>query len=336
MSPVSPGQLETLIQELKHSLQVAERTAGQATVLRSSFDPVVMMSARPVAQVSEEIAVHLFPEDWVPELTRTDHLIIFPAENIGTLPFALLPLAGQPLIDHCILSVASDVYDLFDSVSKIQSGNKTTTRAFTRPLIVGNPKYPAGEEMSFSDLPGAAAEARYIAQLIGCEHGLLLLGKSATKAAVVAGAEKADLLFFGTHGISSSENSLDNSYLVLSQDPAGGAETAYWTAREIQSMHLKADLAVLSACQSGLGVSHEAGIIGLARAFRLAGVDHVIMSLWNVNDDATQELMKLLFHELLAHPEHSPALALRNAQLALRMSWPEPIHWAAFVTFGLP
>jgi CHAT domain-containing protein len=106
-----------------------------------------------------------------------------------------------------------------------------------------------------------------------------------------------------------------------------------WTAREIQQTRLSARLAVLSACQTGLGKAHDAGIIGLARAFQLAGVPRVVMSLWSVYDDATAELMQAFARHLRAH---APAEALRQAMLEVKRHRPDPTEWASFVIFGTP
>ncbi|HEY0385468.1 MAG TPA: CHAT domain-containing protein, partial [Pyrinomonadaceae bacterium] len=123
---------------------------------------------------------------------------------------------------------------------------------------------------------------------------------------------------------------LDGGFLVFSG--AGGKESL-WTAREIQQTRLRARLAVLSACQTGLGQAHDAGVIGLARAFQLAGVPRVVMSLWSVYDDATAELMQAFARRLRTH---APAEALRQAMLEVRKRRPNPAEWAAFVIFGTP
>src|SRR6478609_6211888 len=107
-------------------------------------------------------------------------------------------------------------------------------------------------------------------------------------------------------------------------------------AHEIARLHLPADLAVLSACQSGRGaaVSGE-GLVGLVHAFFTAGTARVVASDWSVNDQATAELMGL-FYEGLLRQHLSPSRALQQAQLALagRSAWHRPYYWAGFVVQG--
>ena len=76
-------------------------------------------------------------------------------------------------------------------------------------------------------------------------------------------------------------------------------EQGWWTVKEVQETRIReTEIAILSACQTGLGKVHDAGIIGLARAFQIAGVPRVVMSLWSVDDAATSELMQAFIKHL--------------------------------------
>ena len=106
-------------------------------------------------------------------------------------------------------------------------------------------------------------------------------------------------------------------------------------AYEIAGLNLcSVDLTVLSACRSGLGdVSVSEGVFGLQRGFKSAGVNSIMMSLWNVSDDATQILMTEFYHNLgQGETKHE---ALLNAQLTLRTInggiYDDPLYWAAFI-----
>lgn len=106
------------------------------------------------------------------------------------------------------------------------------------------------------------------------------------------------------------------------------------TALELASLNLwGTQLVVLSACDTGRGdVKLGQGVYGLRRAFIAAGAETVVMSLWKVNDETTQELMESYYHHLLAR--QGRATALRQAMLALRLSRPHPHYWAPFIAMG--
>ena len=102
-------------------------------------------------------------------------------------------------------------------------------------------------------------------------------------------------------------------------------------ADEIQYLDFSGcDLAVLSACKTGLGQSKNTeGVYGLQRAFKLAGVDKILMSLWSVNDKCTSELMQEFY--LNYYSGKTDEEALRQAQSAIRERYPSPEDWGAFV-----
>ena len=98
---------------------------------------------------------------------------------------------------------------------------------------------------------------------------------------------------------------------------------------------LDTELVVLSACETGLGqVQVGEGVLGLRRAFVLAGARTLVMSLWKVPDRQTQELMEEFYRRLLDGQPR--AGALRHAQLAMKERYPDPYYWGAFICQGNP
>lgn len=110
-----------------------------------------------------------------------------------------------------------------------------------------------------------------------------------------------------------------------------GVQDGILTAKEISLLDLRdADLVVLSACETGKGEITGEGVFGLQRAFKQAGAQTIIMSLWPVNDQATQLLMTEFYRNWITL--HLPKrTAFKNAQTTVRSHYPEPSYWAGFI-----
>ena len=184
-------------------------------------------------------------------------------------------------------------------------------------------------------LPGTRAEADAVAdvKLLGkdaCEAGL--------HAALASTGARWRAVHFACHGLVDPERPALSS-LALTPD---AGNDGFLTALEVLRLRIRADLVVLSACETGKGkiVSGE-GIVGLTRSFTFAGSPRVLCSLWKVDDEATSALMRK-FYELWNPRTGSKgmgtAAALRAAQEHVRSQekWKHPYYWAAWVLWGLP
>lgn len=285
--------------------------------------------------------------------TSIKHLVIVPALNIGTIPFHLLPVNGKDLIEQCSFTVVPSLVDMVALRTRILKKNISSwdgkelpasfdadeqfsaldKKAFhiKKALLVSNPAYPKDSVFSFPDLPGAEKEV--LAAIPYAEQHYLLKGSDAKKATVKQRLQDCNLAWFATHGIADQQEPMTKSFLVL------GEPEPYLTAKEIMQLHNYSgsmpEMVILSACQTGLGKSMEAGTAGLARSFLLGGSSHVIMSLWNVDDEATAYFMSRFVYYLQQEHPFMPSEQLRLATLDTRKKFSHPSKWASFSLFGI-
>ncbi|MGH9966325.1 MAG: CHAT domain-containing protein [Pyrinomonadaceae bacterium] len=144
---------------------------------------------------------------------------------------------------------------------------------------------------------------------------------------------------FATHGVLDTAHP-ELSGIVLSLfDRQGREQDGYLRVNEILNLKLPVELVVLSGCRTGLGKEIKGeGLVGLTRAFMYAGAARIVVSLWDVSDEASARLMVHFYRGMLGPKRLSPASALRAAQIALWKDgrWPAPYYWAAFVLQGEP
>jgi CHAT domain-containing protein len=226
-------------------------------------------------------------------------------------------------------------------------GDPVFDRAPTRLASASRPpSLPRGERSAlFRDgsppapLPGTKVEAAEIARLYG---GAPLLEARATEAALRQQIRRADVVHLATHGYLDPMLPMSSGVLltVPEREPAAGQtrDDGVLQAWEIYSqLELKAELVVLSACETGRGenVAGE-GIVGLTRALQYAGARSIVASQWKVSDESTRTLMVSLHRKLrqgLAKDE-----ALRQAMAAVRANprTAQPYFWAPFILTGDP
>ncbi|HZS03968.1 MAG TPA: CHAT domain-containing protein [Blastocatellia bacterium] len=186
-------------------------------------------------------------------------------------------------------------------------------------------------------LPFTRQEAeRILAIAPGADNFKAIDFKAARAAALSAELGQYRYLHFATHGFLDSERPGFSALVLSLIDEQGRSQDGFLRANEIYNLNLPAELVVLSACQTGLGKEVRGeGLVGLTRGFMYAGAARVVVSLWNVNDKATSELMTMFYQKMLREGER-PAAALRSAQVEMwkQRQWQAPYYWAAFVLQG--
>lgn len=143
------------------------------------------------------------------------------------------------------------------------------------------------------------------------------------------------IIHFACHGFL-NERYPFRSALVLSPGP-GPEEDGFLQMREIYGLDVKADLVVLSACQTGQGLMERSeGPMGLSRPFFFAGARSVLASLWPTDDAASQAFMSDLYRAIAGGSSAAEALSRTKRKMLKSSQWAHPYYWAAFMLQGDP
>lgn len=276
----------------------------------------------------------LLIEPAINELHNTSTLCIIPDEFLWTLPFqALTTTRDDYLIKERSVFYAPSLSVLKElTLRNRQQSSKTSFVAF------GNPEIARDEKLKHEllPLPESAAEVAAAARVAPSRVTKILVGAQAEEKAFKALAPHYATIHLATHGVLDNSEPL-NSYLLLTRTDDDPQNDGLLQAREIMNLHLDADLAVLSACETGNGrVSPGEGVVGMSWAFLVAGARSVVVSQWQVNSGSTSQLMKN-FYQAMARQNDSTgrnkSQALREASLGLLQDrrYRHPFYWAGFV-----
>jgi CHAT domain-containing protein len=190
-------------------------------------------------------------------------------------------------------------------------------------LILGNPDLGNRN----LDLPGAEQEAKVLERIN--RGARVLLRSQATETALRKFGPQYREIHFAMHGKFDSSNAM-SSGLYMAKD---AENDGVLSVSELYDLQLNADLVVLSACETALGDTSKGNdVVGLNRGFLFAGARSIVSSLWEVDDNATRDLMVAFYQQ---RARHGKAGGLRQAQLATLKKYPHPYYWAAFQMSGL-
>lgn len=194
--------------------------------------------------------------------------------------------------------------------------------------------------IEMSRLPFSRKEAQTIASLVPPADSKIALDFEANrKAATDTDLSNYRYIHFATHSLINSRQPELSGIVLSLVDQQGQEQDGFLRAHEIYNLNLPAELVVLSGCQTGLGKQIRGeGIVGITRGFMYAGAARVMVSLWDVDDEATSELMSRFYRLMLGKKQLRPAAALREAQVSMSKDkrWHSPYYWAAFILQGEP
>lgn len=279
-------------------------------------------------------------EDLLPDRLG-DRLTIIPDLTIHQLPFeAFTAPSGKALIDQFAIHMIPSI-EAFLSLELVEK-NKSQTRRSYSACILANPTI--GEE---EGLRGAEEEGRIVKQFF--PHSAFFMRKEATKQNLMQHISSAGIIHLACHGkhADSQGNSIKKDKYSVFEGGLILADGLFY-AEDLMDSSLNADLAILSACDSGKGKLWKEGVVGLSHAFLAAGTSSVIATRWQIPDSKTKAVMEVFYKISSQETEFSKQAkaegrpfgkveALREAILTVKRQSPGKVEaWGGFFLTGLP
>ncbi len=284
--------------------------------------------------------------------TGRERLIIIPDGMLNYLPFEVL--LTQKTIDEVSFKnypfLLKDYVISYEYSSSLLVQNKTKKPLFQSYRYAGfAPSYSQTENFFastrerelFGDRLNQLADLRFnrpeVQKIARIMSGTPFMGEDATESRFKEEVQNYGVIHLAMHGFIHDRQPL-SSGLAFSRE-RDSVNDGFLYAHELYNMKMEADLAVLSACNTGAGfLALGEGVMSLSRAFKFAGCPNIIASYWQANDQSTQKLMLNLFQSIKAG--ENTAEALRNSKLAYLKQANEiqahPSNWAAWVLIGNP
>jgi CHAT domain-containing protein/Tfp pilus assembly protein PilF len=261
-------------------------------------------------------------------------------------------LAGRKPAPKTVAVLADPVFDPRDerfkaSVFSHGTGRPEVAQSRTASALLESDLSRSARDLDMRDirgvlcrLPFTRKEAQSILSLAPADQRFAALDFAANQTTATSDElSRYRYVHFATHGLLNPKRP-ELSGIVLSLfNEQGAAQDGFLRASEVFNLNLPAEMVVLSGCQTALGKDVRGeGLVGLTRGFMYAGAARVLVSLWEVNDHATSELMARLYRGMLGKRRLTPAAALREAQSSLwrEKRWSAPYYWAGFTLQGEP
>src|SRR5262249_23727189 len=274
------------------------------------------------------------------ELFNKTNLIIVPDGPLWELPFQALQVAPKRfLIDDHAVSYAPSLTTL----SHMTRSGTARRKSSPTVLAIGNPALGQGtvgtvQSLLMNEQLGPLPEAERLVKTVGKMYGpsrsKVYVGVEAQEGRVKAEAGNYQIIHIAAHGILNDKSPM-YSYLVLSQVDRDPHEDGLLEAWEIMNLDLKAELVILSACETARGqIGNGEGVIGLSWASFIAGAPATVVSQWKVETSSTTDLMIEFHRNLMAGKTKAEALRLAALKLSKTEQYRHPFYWAGFVIIG--
>ena len=264
----------------------------------------------------------------VVKLLKGSEIIIVPYRQLYRVPFpALLDDSGKYLAETFRIRIVPSLTTL-----KCIQESPADYHSQTGALIVGDPDVGEviwkGRRKTIPPLPSARKEAEMIGRLLGVQP---LIGLQATRQAVLERINSVSLIHFAAHGNEEKGEIILVPVRTGSQLPR--ENDCLLTVGDISQVQIRAKLVVLSCCHSGRGQIKVEGVVGMARAFLRSGARSVLVSLWALEDEATEQFMSRFYEHL--YRGVSASESLHQAMKWMRDNgFAKVSEWAPFMLIG--
>ncbi|HEU4507320.1 MAG TPA: CHAT domain-containing protein [Pyrinomonadaceae bacterium] len=280
-------------------------------------------------------------------------LLVVPDGALEYLPFAALtipqnvrrsrPGSFVPLmVHHEVTSIPSaSTLAVLRRELKGRAPAEKVVAVFADPVFnAGGHHGTASSDPALPRLPYTREEAEAILSLVPTNARKAALGFEANRTAAMSEElSQYQIIHFATHSFLDSEHPELSAIALSMLDREGRPQEGFLRSHDVFNLKLAAELVVLSGCRTGLGKEVKGeGLYGITRGFMYAGSKRVLVSLWDVQDQATARLMTDFYRALLGPKRTTTAAALRAAQIAIwrERRWQAPYYWAGFVLQGEP
>ncbi|MFZ1808233.1 MAG: CHAT domain-containing tetratricopeptide repeat protein, partial [Cyclobacteriaceae bacterium] len=308
-------------------------------------------------RIADQYSYGVFWEPVQSKIGQYSTLFLSPDGVYNQLNLEAIPTPdGKYVIDNSNIVIVSNTKDLYlrKIKSKIEGSSNTAT-------MFGNPTfYITASNGNIPSLPGTEKEVAQLQVLLNNQGwNTSEYTEASASEEQLKEVDSPKIFHIATHGFYTPDNTSDDSIgeneAERTENPllktglllkgAGdlldktkynyNIENGILTAYEAMNLNLdKTDLVVLSACETGLGeISNGEGVYGLQRAFLVAGAKTLIMSMFKVDDAATQKLILNFYRKWLSTGNLRQSFT--DAKIELRTEYPDPIFWGAFMMIGL-